>query len=142
LRIGVAWTIGVAIALAGIAAAGLLGQPGSPEAGEAFEITAYCVRGTTKSGARVRGGMAAADPRVLPLGSVIRIEGSGDWDGIYTVMDTGAAVRGRIVDVHVRDCEEALELGRREARVSVIRRGWEPGASEPDDRTGGDRSSR
>ena len=122
------------LVLAGLAAAGLRGQPDGAWDDEAFEITAYCIRGTTKSGARVREGMAAADPRVLPLGSTIQIEGSGDWDGIYTVMDTGAAVRGRVVDVYLRDCDEALELGRRTARVTIIRRGWAPDAVGGEDR--------
>jgi len=123
------------LVFAGLVAAGLRGQPDDAGEDGAFEITAYCTRGTTTSGARVREGMAAADPRVLPLGSTIHVEGSGEWDGIYTVMDTGAAVRGRIVDVYLRDCDEALELGRRTARVTIIRRGWAPDADEQGART-------
>jgi 3D (Asp-Asp-Asp) domain-containing protein len=40
-----------------------------------MSVTAYCVSGTTKSGQQTRPGIVAADPRVLPLGSVIRVEG-------------------------------------------------------------------
>ena len=133
---GVLAAIAVAV-LAGWAAIGTRGEPGDAGEDGVFEITAYCLRGTTKSGARVREGMAAADPRVLPLGSTIEVGGSGDWDGIYTVMDTGAAVRGRHVDLYLRDCGEALELGRRSARVTVIRRGWTPEAVE-DERLDGE----
>ena len=38
--------------------------------------------------------MAAADPDLLPIGSVIRIDQLGEkYDGIYTVMDTGRRSR-------------------------------------------------
>jgi 3D (Asp-Asp-Asp) domain-containing protein len=73
--------------------------------------------------------MAAADPAVLPLGSVIRVDGQGRaYDGVYTVMDTGASVRGRELDLYLDDCREAVRFGRREMQVRVIRRGWDPGA--------------
>jgi 3D (Asp-Asp-Asp) domain-containing protein len=99
-----------------------------------FKVTAYCSGRITKSGARVREGMAASDPRVLPVGSTVRVDGSGDWDGVYTVMDTGGKVRGRHLDLYLKDCDEARELGRREMGVRVIRKGWDPSATpEPDE---------
>jgi 3D (Asp-Asp-Asp) domain-containing protein len=94
---------------------------------QAFSTTAYCTGRITRSGARVHRGMAAADPRVLPLGTVIRVDGQGRaYDGIYTVMDTGAEVRGRELDLYLDDCAEADEFGRRQMRVAIIRRGWDP----------------
>ena len=119
---------GVIVVLAATLSIGALSQPEDAGEPETFEVTAYCVKGITKSGARVREGMAAADQRVLPLGSTIEVSGSGEWDGVYTVMDTGSAVKGRILDLYLRDCQEALELGRRDALVRVIRRGWTPDA--------------
>ena len=62
----------------------------------AFSVTAYCTGKVTQSGARVKPGMAAADPRVLPVGSTIRVDGQGKaYDGIYTVTDTGREIKGR-----------------------------------------------
>jgi 3D (Asp-Asp-Asp) domain-containing protein len=114
---------------------GATGTAGTKEAlasGEpvSFSVTAYCTGTVTKSGARVRPGMAAADPRLLPLGSTVLVEGQGPaYDGIYTVMDTGSAVKGAILDLYVNDCGEAKEFGRREMTVTVIRRGWDPAAT-------------
>jgi len=95
-----------------------------------FQVTAYCKGTTTASGVRVRAGMAAADPKVLPLGSVIRIEGVPDkYEGIYTVLDTGPAVQGRTLDIYMWSCYEALDFGRRPAAVTVLRLGWDPETS-------------
>jgi 3D (Asp-Asp-Asp) domain-containing protein len=109
------------------------GQAEAPAvAARTFSATAYCTGRITRSGARVKKGMAAADPAVLPLGSVIRVDGQGRaYDGVYTVMDTGASVRGRELDLYLDNCREALEFGRREMRVRVIRRGWNPSAVTP-----------
>ncbi|MDA1307817.1 MAG: 3D domain-containing protein [Acidobacteria bacterium] len=95
-----------------------------------FQVTAYCKGTTTASGVRVKAGMAAADPKVLPLGSVIRIEGvPAKYEGIYTVLDTGPAVQGRILDIYMWSCYEALDFGRRRAAVTVLRLGWDPETS-------------
>jgi len=95
-----------------------------------FSVTAYCTGRITQSGARVRAGMAAADPRVLPVGSTIRIDGRGRaYDGIYTVTDTGAAIKGRKLDLYIDDCAEAEQFGRKTMRVALIRRGWNPAAT-------------
>ena len=58
----------------------------------------YCVllfRGWTLHGAtRVRRGLVAADPRVLPMGSRIFVNaGSWEWDVLNLVSDTGGAIR-------------------------------------------------
>jgi 3D (Asp-Asp-Asp) domain-containing protein len=92
-----------------------------------FSVTAYCTGTITQSGARVKAGMAAADPRVLPVGSTVRVEGQGTaYDGIYTVTDTGRAIKGRELDLYIDDCAEAERFGRRAMGVAVIRRGWDP----------------
>lgn len=97
-----------------------------------FTATAYCKGTTTASGVAVKNGMAAADPDLLPIGSVIRIESLGDkYDGIYTVMDTGPKVRGRHVDVYLWSCHEALQVGRRKMHLTVLRLGWNPQNSGP-----------
>jgi 3D (Asp-Asp-Asp) domain-containing protein len=97
-----------------------------------FHATAYCKGTTTASGTTVRTGIAAADPLLLPVGSVIQIESlSPRYNGIYTVMDTGPAVQGREIDIYMWNCNEALQLGRRPMQLTVLRLGWNPKASAP-----------
>ena len=87
--------------------------------GQTFKATAYCLKGRTASGGGVRRGIVAADPRVLPLGTRINIS-AGAYSGTYTVADTGGAVRGRILDIWVPSCSEAVKFGRRSIKVSVV----------------------
>jgi len=105
-----------------------------PQAGARlmFSATAYCKGETTASGVGVRTGIAAADPAILPVGSVIRVETPNPrYSGVWTVMDTGPAVRGRTVDLYLWSCKEALQFGRRKVRLSVLRLGWNPENSIP-----------
>jgi len=84
-----------------------------------FHATAYCLKGRTASGANTRPGMIAADPSVLPLGTVVHLR-AGRYTGTYTVMDTGGRIKGRRVDVYVPTHREALEFGRRQVKIKVI----------------------
>jgi 3D (Asp-Asp-Asp) domain-containing protein len=90
-----------------------------------FSATAYCLKGKTASGVVVRRGIIAADPRVLPLGSIVRLQ-AGKYSGIYTVMDTGGAIRGRRIDIYLPTRSEAIAFGNRDVKVEVLRHGWEP----------------
>lgn len=97
-----------------------------------FTATGYCKGTTTASGVNVRTGIAAADPDILPVGSVIQVNGLGDkYNGIYTIMDTGPKVQGRHIDIYMWSCNEALDLGRRAMQIVVLRLGWNPKASTP-----------
>jgi 3D (Asp-Asp-Asp) domain-containing protein len=97
-----------------------------------FTATAYCTGEITASGVAVRTGIAAADPEILPTGSVIQLEKvGGQYDGVYTVMDTGPVVKGRKLDVYTRSCDEAIRFGVRRVQVFVLRLGWNPRASGP-----------
>jgi len=84
-----------------------------------FRATAYCLKGRTATGGSVRRGIVAADRRVLPLGTRIQIS-AGNYSGIYTVADTGGAVRGRTIDIWVPSCSEANRFGRKTILVSVV----------------------
>ena len=86
-----------------------------------FRATAYCLKGRTANGGGVRRGIVAADPRVLPLGTKIYLN-AGAYSGIYTVTDTGGAIKGRILDIWVPNCGEAVRFGRRSISVSVLGR--------------------
>jgi 3D (Asp-Asp-Asp) domain-containing protein len=84
-----------------------------------YKATAYCLQGRTANGGGVRRGIVAADPRVLPLGTRIQID-AGSYSGTYTVTDTGGAVKGRILDLWVPSCSEAMRFGRKNIMVSVL----------------------
>jgi len=87
-----------------------------------FVATAYCQDGTTASGVHTNGGTVAADPDVLPIGTRIRVSGlKRGRDGVYRVMDTGARVQGRRIDVFVASCVEAKRFGRQAVRVAIVR---------------------
>lgn len=98
-----------------------------------FRATAYCKGTTTASGTAIRTGIAAADPALLPVGSVIQIDSLGQrYNGIYTIMDTGPKVRGRQIDIYMWNCNEALAFGRRTMHLQVLRLGWNPRVSTPE----------
>ncbi len=104
----------------------------SPGARLAFSATAYCKGETTASGAGVHTGVAAADPELLPVGSVVDIQSlPSHYNGIYTVLDTGPSVQGRQVDLYMWSCNEALEFGRQPIHLTVLRLGWNPRATTP-----------
>lgn len=88
-----------------------------------FQATAYCDSGITKSGVYTSAGLVAADPKVLPLGSVIHVE-SQEYPGIYQVMDTGRLVKGKIIDIFLPSLDSAVEFGRQKVRVTVLRYGF------------------
>jgi 3D (Asp-Asp-Asp) domain-containing protein len=97
-------------------------QTSSPEA---FIVTAYCQHGITKSGVRAVPGVAAADPKYLPLGSVVGVATQPSTDlAIYTVADTGAKVKGHHLDVFTPDCSRAKQFGRRLLQLTILRLGW------------------
>ena len=83
--------------------------------------TAYCLRGNMRTGVRVRDGMAAGDPSVLPLGSVVRVSHpDGRLIGIFVIMDTGGAVRGNKIDLWFDSCREASDWGIRSVVAEVL----------------------
>ena len=84
-----------------------------------YVATAYSLRGRTASGLPVSKGVIAADPRVLPLGSRVRLE-AGNYSGEYLVADTGGAVRGRRIDIWIPTSREAMRFGRRVIKLSVL----------------------
>ncbi len=104
--------------------------PPAPGARLAFTATAYCKGMVTSSGVTVQSGATAADPALLPAGSVVQLDFKEDkYDGIYTVLDTGPAVQGREIDLYMWSCHEALRFGRRPVRMTVLRLGWNPHAT-------------
>lgn len=102
------------------------GVPSSSAGGGAaqqiFTATAYCTGTVTATGRRPNERTVAADPAVLPMGTRIRLSGlEARYNREYVVGDTGGQIRGRRLDLYMRDCDEAVAFGRRTVRVSVLR---------------------
>jgi 3D (Asp-Asp-Asp) domain-containing protein len=103
-----------------------------PGARISVSATAYCKGTTTAAGVAVQSGAAASDPSILPLGSVVQIDtGDRRYDGMYTILDTGPAIKGHEVDIYIWSCHEALAFGRKQVAVTVLRQGWNPRATPP-----------
>jgi 3D (Asp-Asp-Asp) domain-containing protein len=77
-----------------------------------FVATAYCLKGRTALGHRVKKGLIAADPHILKLGSNVTIE-AGAYSGTYLVSDTGGKIKGNRIDIWMPSCSEARRFGRR-----------------------------
>jgi 3D (Asp-Asp-Asp) domain-containing protein len=113
---------------------GMSDQAGQPRPGVTmpFVTTAYCKGQVTSAGVAAQRGIAAADPTLLPLGSVVQLTSlEARYNGIYTVLDTGSSVLGRAIDLYLWNCNEALKFGRRSATLTVLRLGWNPQATTP-----------
>ncbi|MBM7543148.1 G5 and 3D domain-containing protein [Amphibacillus cookii] len=76
-------------------------------------------RGLTSTGYNLKAnpeGVVAVDPSVIPLGTKLYIEGYG-----YAVArDTGGAIAGNKIDLHMSSSEEARRFGRRTVKVEII----------------------
>ena len=85
-----------------------------------MEATAYTWTGSrTATGTWPSRGTVAVDPRVIPLGSELYVEGYGP----AVAADTGGAIKGQIIDLYMDSYEEAIQFGRREVQIEVVREG-------------------
>lgn len=70
----------------------------------------------TATGVRPRYGIVAVDPRVIPLGTRLYVEGYGyAW-----AMDTGGAIKGKRIDLFYPSDRDAHRVGRKKVRVIVL----------------------
>jgi 3D (Asp-Asp-Asp) domain-containing protein len=86
--------------------------------GMTFESTAYTSYGSkTATGTTPRKGTIAVDPKVIPLGTKLYIEGYG-----YGVAeDTGGRIKGHIIDVYFNSEAECIKWGRRNVKVYIVK---------------------
>jgi 3D (Asp-Asp-Asp) domain-containing protein len=92
-------------------------EPPEPEP-VVFESTAYTWTGCrTASGSWPSRGTVAVDPRVIPLGTELHIEGYGS----AVAADTGGAIQGQKIDLYMDSEHECLQWGRRKVEVQIRR---------------------
>ena len=76
---------------------------------------AYSLRGRTASGLPVGPGIAAVDPSVIPLGTRMFVPGYGE----AVAADTGAAIRGAVIDLWFPTTAAALRWGRQTVVIQL-----------------------
>lgn len=82
-----------------------------------MEATAYTHTGNrTATGINPYRGVIAVDPKVIPLGTELYVEGYGYGEAL----DTGGAVKGNRIDLFFETKSEALNWGRRDVQVYIL----------------------
>jgi 3D (Asp-Asp-Asp) domain-containing protein len=71
----------------------------------------------TATGRRAQYGVVAVDPRVIPLHTLLFVEGYG----FAVAADTGGAIKGNIIDVCLPTNAECRQWGRRQVTVHIFR---------------------
>ncbi|MCW5943454.1 MAG: G5 domain-containing protein [Fimbriimonadaceae bacterium] len=74
--------------------------------------------GRTATGMRADYGVVAVDPRVIPLGTLVFVEGYG----FAIASDTGGAIKGRRIDLCYPSRSQSLAYGRKKVQVHVLKR--------------------
>lgn len=72
--------------------------------------------GITYTGIPARRGVVAVDPRVIPLGTRLYVEGYG----YALAADTGSAIKGNRIDLYYETYEEAMRYGRKKVKVYIL----------------------
>ena len=78
-----------------------------------FEVSCHTGKGVTASGKPSSREIVSVDPRVVPLGTRLVIEGVGP----RVAADTGGAIRGRRLDIWEPSAAACTRFGRRQLRV-------------------------
>lgn len=89
----------------------------------ATAYTAYCkgCSGITRTGLNLKKNpglkVIAVDPKVIPLGTKVHVEGYG-----YAVAgDTGGAIKGNKIDVFIPTQSKALKWGRKNVKIKILK---------------------
>lgn len=88
----------------------------------ATAYTAYCTgcSGITSTGINLKANpnkkVIAVDPKVIPLGSNVYVEGYGH----AVAGDIGSAIKGNKIDVFIPNRARALQWGRKQVKIQVL----------------------
>ena len=72
--------------------------------------------GVTRSGLKVKPGIVAVDPKVIPLGTWLYVEGYGE----ALAADTGGAIKGNKIDLYYESPKDVAKYGRRKVKVYIL----------------------
>ncbi|GAB6153475.1 3D domain-containing protein [Desulfosporosinus burensis] len=81
------------------------------------EASAYTYTGNnTATGVKPREGLIAVDPKVIPMGTKVYVEGYG-----YAIAaDTGGAILGNKIDVFFGTLRQCMDWGRKPVRIHIL----------------------
>ena len=91
-----------------------------------YTLTAYCPcsrccgksDGVTATGTKATAGRTiAVDPKVIPYGSKVKINGN-----VYTAEDCGGAVKSKKIDIFFNSHQSALNFGKQTAEVFILKK--------------------
>ncbi|MUV38011.1 uncharacterized protein JNUCC1_01819 [Lentibacillus sp. JNUCC-1] len=88
----------------------------------ATAYSAYCngCSGVTRTGINLKANpnkkVVAVDPNVIPLGTRVWVEGYG----IAVAADTGGAIKGNRIDLHVPSQSQAMSFGYKKVKVKIL----------------------
>lgn len=99
----------------------------SKPSGKSFYVsatayTAFCngCSGVTRTGIDLRANpslkVIAVDPKVIPLGSKVHVEGYGN----AIAGDTGGAIKGNKIDLFIADKSSAIAWGRKQVKITIL----------------------
>lgn len=82
-------------------------------------------KGLTSSGKKAVAGLTiATDPRVIPTGTRVYVEGIDSkgkkYSGVYVAQDTGGAIKGNKIDIFMSSYAECYSFGRRNMIVYIL----------------------
>jgi 3D (Asp-Asp-Asp) domain-containing protein len=75
----------------------------------------------TYSGTKTRWGVVAVDPKTIPIGSSLLIEGYDDVT--FVAEDVGGGIKGEALDIWLPDSKDARTYGTQYRKVTIIREG-------------------
>lgn len=94
-----------------------------------FRMSAYVAHckegctGKTATGYRLTSAkkdrVIAVDPKIIPLYSVVEIEGLG----VFRALDTGGKIKGHKIDLFVDTVKYARQIGVRHVKVRIVQKG-------------------
>jgi len=78
--------------------------------------------GITRSGIKVRKGVIAVDPKIIPLGTRVYVEVAGNTPdyGYAVAADTGSGIKNNRIDLYVDDYQYALDWGIKKCKVYIL----------------------